>query len=339
MPATTYGDINQRTAAWAMTDMLEHARPVCVIAQFGQVKPIPANKSQTVKFRRPVPFAPALTPLTEGVTPATHKVLYQDVSVTLGQYGDIAEITDVVHDVAEDPVLSDATMLSGEQAGATLEQITWGVVRGGTTVFYANGASRSAVNTVISLNRQRKVTRYLKSMKAKKFTKILAPSVNIGTKPIEASYVAVAHTVLEADIRSLPGFKTVAEYGTRSPISEYEIGSVEDCRYVLSPDLGGWPSAGGAPGGTVESTNGTAADVYPIIYLGEEAFGVTPLKNHMVDAKSNMPIKPTVINPNSVDKSDPLGQRGFVGWKAYFAAVRLNETWMARVEVAASSLG
>ena len=53
---------------------------------------------------------------------------------------------------------------------------------------------------------------------------------------------------------------------------------------------------------------------------------------------SNMAIKPTVINPGTIDKSDPLGQRGYVGWKTYFNAVRLNETWLARLEVAASAL-
>lgn len=338
MAQTTYGDISQRTAAYAMTEMLKNTMPVNILAMFGQSKPIPANKAETVKFRRPIPFSPATTPLVEGVTPTARVMQYEDVQVTLQQYGDVVVITDKVADLSEDPVLADATRELGKQAGGTLEQIVYNVVKGGTTVFYANGASRAAVNTVLSLNKQRKVTRYLKDMKAKKFTSILAPSVNIGTKPIEASYIAVAHTNLEADIRNLAGFVPVAEYGQRSPVCEHEIGSVEDVRYVLSPDLDGFANAGGTPGGTVESTGGSAADVYPILYFGEEAFGVTPLRNKMVDAKSNMPITPSVINPGTATKDDPLGQRGYAGWKAYFAAVRLNETWMARLEVAASAL-
>ena len=338
MTQTTYGSINQRTAAWAIKEMLNNAMPVNVLALFGQSKPIPANKAETVKFRRAIPFTPATTPLVEGVTPTARAMQYEDIPVTLAQYGDVVVITDKVADLAEDPVLADATRELGKQAGATLEQLVYGVVKGGTTVFYANGASRAAVNTVLSLNKQRKVTRYLNAMKAKKFTSILAPSVNIGTKPIEAAYIAVAHTNLGADIRNLAQFVPVAQYGQRSPLCEYEIGSVEDVRYVLSPDLAGWADVGGTPGGTVESTGGSAADVYPILYFGEEAFGVTPLRNKMVDAKSNMPITPSVINPGTIDKSDPLGQRGYAGWKAWFAAVRLNETWMARLEVAASAL-
>ena len=339
MTRTTYGDINQRTAAYAYHTMLEHAEPVSVLGKFGDTKPIPRNTSEQVKFRRPIPFTAAVTPLQEGITPNARHMLYEDVTVTLEQFGDLVTITDRVHDMLEDPVLNDASMMSGENAGRTLEQVIYGAVRGGTTVFYSNGSSRSAVNTPISLNKQRKVTRYLKAMKAKKFTRILSGSVNIATTPIEAAYIAVAHTNLEADIRNMAGFVPVAKYGQRTPVCEYEIGTVEDVRYVLSPDLAGFADSGGAAGGNVETTSGTLADVYPVLIFGMHAYGLTPLKNsNTPNMTSNMAIKPTVINPGTIDKSDPLGQRGYVGWKTYFNAVRLNETWLARLEVAASAL-
>jgi N4-gp56 family major capsid protein len=81
----------------------------------------------------------------------------------------------------------------------------------------------------------------------------------------------------------------------------------------------------------VLSTTGTSADVYPVLILGQDAYGVVPLKG-----QSSM--SPTVLNPNTPSKSDPLGQRGYVGWKTWFNAVRLNETWMSRLEVAATNL-
>jgi N4-gp56 family major capsid protein len=338
MTINTYGDISQRTAAWAATEMLKHAEPVNILSQFGVTKPIPRNKAETVKFRRPIPFAPATTPLQEGVTPSAGTIRYEDVTVTLLQFGDVKVITDKVQDLAEDPVLSDASMLAGEQSGATLEQIIYGVVKGGTSVFYTNGSSRSAVNTPISLAKQRKVTRYLKRMKARKFTRILSGSVNIGTRPVEAAYIAVCHTDLESDVRNLAGFLSVAEYGQRQPICEQEIGSVEDVRYIMSPDLDAWFDAGGDATTVAVSTGGTKADVYPILYFGMEAYGLTPLKNAKINGKSNQAITPTVIQPGTISASDPLGQRGYVGWKAWFNAVRLNETWMARLESAASAL-
>jgi N4-gp56 family major capsid protein len=338
MVGSAYGDISQRTAAYAYTEMLKNTEPVLVLSKFGKVKPIPKNKSETVKFRRVIPFTPVLTPLQEGITPTSHGIKYEDVTVALLQWGEVVTITDKVQDIAEDPVLSDATKEAGRNAGRTLEQVIWGVVKGGTSVFYANGLARTAVNTPITLNRQRAVTRFLKAQKAEKFTEILSGSPNIGTSPMEAAYVCVGHTDLESDIRNMAGFVPTAKYGQRTVISPYEIGQVEDVRYVLSPDLQSIPSAGGAPGTTVVSTNGTAADIYPLLYFGMEAFGLTPLKNSKGVDGSNLAITPTVVQPNTPDKSDPLGQRGFVGWKTWFNAVRLNENWMARVEVAASTL-
>lgn len=339
MSVNTYGDISQRTAAYAMADMLDHARPVNILAAFGQSKPIPRNKAETVKFRRRIPFTAATTPLQEGVTPTARNIRFEDVTVSLLQWGEVVVITDKVNDLSEDPVLKEATEEAGENAGRTFEQVIWGVVKGGTSVFYSNGASRSSVNTPISLTKQRAIVRYLKAMKAKKFTKILAPSVNIGTRPVEAAYIAIGHTDLESDIRGMSGFKAVAEYGTRQPISEYEVGSVEDVRYILSPDLPSLADSGSNTLNGMVSSGGTYTDVYPVIYLGMEAYGLTPLKGAKgPDGKNNMAIVPTVINPDTRDKSDPLGQRGYVGWKAWFNAVRLNETWMARLECSATQL-
>jgi N4-gp56 family major capsid protein len=45
-----------------------------------------------------------------------------------------------------------------------------------------------------------------------------------------------------------------------------------------------------------------------------------------------------VLNPGTPSKSDPMGQRGYVSWKAYFTAVILNQNWMARLEVAVTAL-
>ncbi|MEO1169927.1 MAG: N4-gp56 family major capsid protein [Pseudomonadota bacterium] len=332
MANATYGDIGTRTAAYAEKKFLTNAERVEVLAKLGLVRAIPKNSTDTIKFRRSVLFSPATTPLVEGVTPTPGAIQFVDVTGQVSQYGDLYGITDHVDDMSEDPVLNEMMELAGEQAGQTLEQIIYGAVKAGTSVYYANGASRAAVNTAYSLDDQRKAIRYLKSQNAKKFTSILAPGVNkIGTTPIEAAYVGVCHTDLEADIRSLAGFTPVAEYGSMKPMCAEEFGAVEDVRYVCSPQLDPWADAGGTPGSAVLSTSGSAADVYPILIFGKEAFGTVALRG----AKS---MKPTVINPGRVDKSDPLGQRGYVGWKTYFLALILNQTWMTRIEVGASAL-
>lgn len=331
---TTYGEISQRTAAWAATEMLSHAEPVIVLGKFGMTKPLPKNTANVAKFRRPVPFGAATTPLQEGVTPSAQKMAYEDVEATMRQYGRPIEITDFVVDISEDPVLKDASMLAGEQAGLTMEMVCYGVVKAGTSVHYANGTARTDVNTPISLSKQRAVTRSLKAQKAMKITKILDGSPNYATRAIEASYIAATHSDVESDIRNMAGFIPTAEYGSRQVVCPEEIGSIEDVRYVLSPEMEPWDDGGGTKAGsgtTMVSTSGTSSDVYPVLFFGKEAFGHVPLKGPRA-------ITPMVLNPGTPSKSDPMGQRGYVSWKAYYTAVILNETWMARLECAVTDL-
>lgn len=331
---TQYGDINQRTAAYAAVDMLDYAQAVIVLGNFGDTKPMPMNKADTVKFRRMVPFTAASTPLVEGITPTAQKMSYQDVTAILKEYGASIEITDKVVLLNEDPVLKNASELCGDQAGRTVEAVTYGVLKAGTSVFYANGAARNQVNTPISLNKLRAVSRSLMNQKAKRITKILNPSTDYGTAPVEAAYVGCAHTHCASDIRNLPGFIPVAAYGNRTVLCPEEIGTVEDFRFVLSADLGAFADAGGTKGASgvnMFSTTGTSADVFPIIIFGQSAFATVPLKGEGA-------IVPMVLNPGTPSKSDPLGQRGYVSWKTWFTAVILNDNWMTRLEVAVTDL-
>lgn len=333
MPTTDYGTVNQCTAAWAAREMLAHAEPVLVLSKFGLSKPLPMNRAKTASFRRPIPFdaTPTTRLLQEGVTPPSVQMTYEDVTVTLNQYGGLVEISDVVNDQAEDPVLKDSAMMAGEQAAETIENVIWGVVRGGTNVLYANGATRLAVNTALTSSKLRAATRALRRQRGRPITKIMDSTPNWATRSVEGGFVAVGHTDLESDIRNIPGFIAVADYGSRQPLCPEEIGTVESIRFVLSPVLTPFANAGGAAGTTVLSTGGTSADVYPLLVFARESFGLVALKGKYA-------IEPSVINPGLKSKSDPLGQRGYVGWKTYFAALVLNEAWQIRIEVAASAL-
>ena len=332
MATTDYGTISQRTAAWATKEMLAHAEPILVLSKFGQNRPVPKNNANAVKFRRPVPYAISLTPLTEGVAPTAQTLTYDDVPVTLAQYGGVTKITDVVADLAEDPVLKDAAMLSGEQAAETVEMVTWGAVKAGTSViFVGDDTARANVNEALDLATLRKAVRALKSARGKPVTSMLSGSVNVGTKPVEGGYVAFGHTDLEADVRDLAGFIPTADYGSRQPLCPEEVGTVENVRIILSPLLTPFLAAGNATLNGMLSAGGSKVDVYPFLVVAKEAYGVVPLKG----AKS---ITPSVLNPGTPSKSDPLGQAGYVGWKTYYASKILNETWIQRIEVGATDL-
>lgn len=327
-----YGDsgISPRVNVYAARKMLSHAEAVIVLGKMGMTTPMPKNKSQTIKWRRPVPFTAKTIPLAEGVTPDSDVFDYEDVTGNLNQYGQVIEITDVIEDTHEDPVLNDISQQAGENVGRTTEAIAYGVLKAGTSIYYANDSARADVNTAISLNRIRAVIRGLKAQKAKPITKMLAASTEYETRAVEPAYVCVAHTDCDPDIRSLPGFKPVVEYGQYKPICPEELGMVENVRFVTSADLGPIEGAGSSTTNGMVATGGSV-DIYPYLFFGQEAFGHVPLRGYGS-------VEPSIINANTKTKDDPLGQRGKVGWKTWYTCVRLNENWMARLESAVTDL-
>jgi N4-gp56 family major capsid protein len=327
MTTTAYGDISPRTAAYAEKELLKRGLPYLVLEKFGQAKPLPANNSKVIKFRRYEALSTTPVTLTEGVTPAGSQLSVTDVTATLAQYGDKVSITDVVMDTHEDPVLNEAVTVLGEQAAQMIEKMRFGVLKAGTNVLYANGAARNAVNTAISVTVQRRAVRALKRQNGRTITSIVRSTPAFGTENVAPGFVGLIHPDLEADVRAMPGFVPAEKYGQTTPW-ENEIGKVDEVRYVSSTIFEPWSDAGGAKG-TMLSTGGTAADVYPVLYLARDAYGIVALKGAYA-------VTPMVVNPKPSD-SDPLAQRGHAGWKAMQTCVILNDAWMVRAEVAATA--
>ncbi|HOW46168.1 MAG TPA: N4-gp56 family major capsid protein [Rubrivivax sp.] len=324
---TVYGDISPRTAAYAEKELLKRGLPFLVIEKFGQAKTLPDHSSKVIKFRRYSALPTTPVALTEGVTPAGQTLAATDVTATLSQYGDRTMITDVILDTHEDPVLNEAIALCGEQAAQMIEKMRFGILKAGTNVQYANGAVRTAVNTPISITLQRRATRALKRQNARFITSIVRSTPSYGTENVAPGYVALIHPDCEGDVRSMTGFTPAEKYGSITPW-ENELGKVEDVRYVTSTVFEPWADGGGAKG-TMLSTTGTNADVYPVLYVARDAYGIVALKGMFA-------VTPMVVNPKPSD-SDPLAQRGHVAWKAMQTAVILNDLFMVRGEVAATA--
>lgn len=335
-------------------EILKHAIPQEVLGRVGasSKKMIPKNVGDTIIFRRWLPKGsttanpniwsvdPVAHSLVEGETPNSDQIIAQDITVTLQEYGVLYRFSNRVVDMYEDNIPPEMKRLTGERMGLLMEMIRYGVLKAGTNVYRSgNVASRSLVNGLVSANLLRNVARGLSSNRAMKITSILSASVDVGTQPVEAAFIACCHTDLEADYRSqLSGFIHVSEYGNRKPIHPNELGSWEQFRFVTSPELNPYLLAGATATASTRLANGVPntagtelCDVYPILVLSEECFGDVMLRG--VEGWDV-----TMIAANTKTKDDPLGQRGYVGASTYMTAVRLNEQWLCVVEVAASSL-
>lgn len=331
MALTTYGDISPRTAAYAVAAMLKRALPYLVIEKFGQSFPIPNNSTKSAKFRRYEALPKATVPLVEGVTPQGKTLTYTDVTATLNQYGDFVPLTDVIADTHEDPVFREAQEVISEQAAQTVEAIRYGVIKAGTNVYYSGSGitARTNVVTIPTQGELRKIVRGLKRQNAGFITKMTSSSPNYKTEAIRQCFVGLTHVDTESDYRGVSGFLDAKDYAA-APISEFEFGTVEGIRLIQSTVFESFPDAGGSTSGKI-TTSGTKGDIYPTLIIAKDAYGLVPLKG-----KDS--ISPIVLNPGQPSDSDPLGQRGYVGWKLMTTAVILNELFMARLESCATEL-
>lgn len=341
----TYSLVPSRNLIMAEREMLKHAMPIKVLSTFGMQKQIPQNKTDTVVFRRALPIdagsngAPNITAsnylLQEGVTPGSRTISYQDVQVTLQQYGVLMKLSRKAENMYEDDIPGDMVKLVGEHMASLEELIAYGVVRGGTNVVYANGTARTSVNTAVTLNKLRQCARQLEAAFAQLVTEKLAASVNYGTSAVEPAYLVFIHTDMEADFRNLTGFVPVAKYGSQKPVHEREVGAVERFRIITSPYFKPFLAGGGTitAGAFLSNggTTGTTADVYPTMVVAQEAWGQVALKGMGA-------IEPIYLPAKQITHANPMGQFGYVGANFYKNAVRLNENWMVRLESACSAL-
>lgn len=328
-----YGDISPRVGLYAVANFLVHAQPTLILERFAMTQAVPKNTGQVIKWRRPIPFDISTEQLVEGITPAPMGLSFEDVTGVLAQYGQWIPFTDVIQDTHEDELLKTMTQLAGEQAGLTKERILWNMMIGGTNAIYSGDAeSRDEVEAPLALEDLRLVQRTLKVAMAKPITKMVDASPRIATQPVAPAYIGIGHTNLEQDLRDMPGFVPRENYAsTTTLLSEFEIGKVEDLRIILSPHFTYFAGAG-ASGATGVLTTGGNADVYPLVFFGQDAFAATPLKGQ---DSANVGVK----NPKMASgDTDPLGQRGYVAWKFWYSAVRLNEAYIVRVETAVSAL-
>ena len=347
-----YSSAASRNLIRAAQDMLAHAQPITVLGDFGTQREMPQNATDTLVFRRTLPFSASATGTTiegsvryqgtpqitaqnfvlgEGATPAANTITFQDVTVTLQQYGLLFKFSSKVELLYEDDIPGEMVKLTGETMAEVLELVRYGVLRAGSTVIYSNGSSRSAVNTVVSLNALRKAARTLEANRAKRVTQRLAPGVNYATRAVQPAFIVFVHTDAVADIRNLPGFTKVEEYGNFKPIHDMEIGACEDFRFIKSPLLTAFAASGSSTLNGCLSVGASNVDVYPFLIIGEDAWGQVALKGMNS-------IKPTVLKSQNINHANPLGQFGYVGASTWFAAVRLNEAWMARIECGVTAL-
>lgn len=275
--------------------------------KFSQKKPIPKGQGRTVNFRKLGKLAPALVPLTEGVTPDGNLASKSNITGTVEQYGDYMTFSDRVDFEEIDPVLEGYAVEQGYQAKETMDIIVREILSAGTNVMYAGGRlSRSALTAadVFTIRDSRKIVRFFRKNHVK------------GVLP-NGDYAAFISPDTAFDIMDDPDFEKAMDYGNNvKPMMENEIGRLFRVRYFEVVNAKVFEDAAAA--GTL--------DVHASIFIGRNAYGTTEIEGRGAP-------KVIIKGLGSAGTNDPLNQRQTQGWKLdAFGAIRLEETAIMRYE-------
>lgn len=309
---STGNDLSPEMKTFYDKALLYAAQAQLVHHQFGQKRPIPKNGGKTIEFRKFTPLAKALTPLTEGVTPAGNQLDVTAITATVSQYGDFIALSDVLELTAIDNVVLETTKLLGDQAGLTMDTIVRDILVAGTNVMYApkinaSTGAETAVTSRANLDATAVLTVDL-------VQQVVARLRAVNTPRINGSYVAIIHPFAEYDIMRDPEWIDPHKYKDTTNLYEGEIGMISGVRFVESTEAKIWRGTG-CPSGL---------SVFGTLFFGENAYGVTDVEGGGLQT--------IVKQKGSAGTADPLDQRSSVGWKAIETAEILMQPYMIRVE-------
>lgn len=324
--------------------LLKRAQAVEVTSRFGRQVQMPKNNSDTYISRRWLPHGgTSANPntffnnvtgdraaayanahlATEGVTATPETITPVDYPVVIQQYTCLYGYTDKTYNLYEDDVPAEMIKLVGERMTLVNEMVNYGVLKATTNQYYGgSGTSVATVDGAITLSMIRDMVRGLQAEHCGMVTSVLKASPNYATEAVAGGYVALVSTDLEPDVRDLAGFVPAEKYASGTPMKN-ELGKVERVRFISTPDFPARLDAGASVGATgLYSTSASNIDVYQFIVMGEDAWSQIAVRG--LDS-----MDPTHLPPGRKDKSDPNGQRGYVGCAWWKAAMVENDGWLA----------
>lgn len=282
--------------------VLENLRPNLLFAKIGKL-PLPTDGFDSISWARPNKINVNVTNATlqEGVTPASQAFAYSIISAKPTQYGIYVTLSDRLLRAAPTNIISEATEEVGSTMALIIDQVVQTEVMAGTNVIYGGGKSNRTSVTATDKMTADLVRRSVTRMRAR------------NARPADGKFfTCIVHTFQYGDLQeNTPNnvWMEWSKYTTPDKLMAGEVGALYGARIVQTSNVQKFASS---------------VDVYPALMLGKNAYGV------MDFAKLSNHYNP----PGSAGTADPIAQRATIGSKIDFAAKRLDEDSMDRIETA-----
>jgi N4-gp56 family major capsid protein len=321
MPNTGTEQVTAAVNAYLVKELLSRAYPYFVHVLWAEVKDLPRNAGETIKFRRYTNLTAATTALTQGVDPASEQLAITDVTASPLIYGNVITTTDFLDMTVIENLNMEIARLLGDNMGDTIDQLTRNVIQAGSTVQYASTATdRATITSGMKLNSTeiREAVRTLQGNNAKYITETIDPSNGFNTSPVPACFVGILSEDTLYDLEDDPDWVPYEEYaqvGRR--LGDFEEGKIGRVRFVNA--------------GSNAKTWSSTVTVHGTLIIGREFYGISRI------AGEEMAMIVKSSKDNTTDTSNPLNLRSTAAWKITFVAKILNDNFGVRIEHAVSS--
>ena len=317
-------------------ELLENARGQHYFAQFGKKTSLPKGRGKTVEWRKWDTIPAETATLQEGVTPDGKKLGQTNITASVSQYGDYAEISDVLELTYVDDVILGATEEFAAAGAETMDIVIRNAVESdltsGTSVVFAPKTTGDSAGTVPTARKTVSTTTEGVTTVTTQgvdgdcvitptlINKIVTMLKKNKAPKINGDYIAIIHPSVAMDLRESQGWMNAHQYAQPEEIYNGEIGKLHGVRFIESTNAKVW--------GASDSSTNSGVAVYSTYIFGKDAWGVVDPEG----AGMEMIVK----GRGSGGTADPLDQRSTVGYKFATAAKVLYPERIIRLESASS---
>ena len=173
-----------------------------------------------------------------------------------------------------------------------------------------------------------------------KQTKVISGSRMIDTRTISSGRVMYIGSELESTVKKLvdpfsnPAFVPVHQYANAGEILNGEIGTVDQFRIVVVPEMLHWAGEGAAVGTNPGyRASAGAYDVFPMLVVGDASFTTIGFQTDGKTVKFKITTK--MPGKETADRTDPYGETGFSSIKWYYGTLILRPERLAVIKTVA----
>jgi N4-gp56 family major capsid protein len=307
MAAVTRNDLNSGVLqTWLSRQVLKNFEPNLYFHKAGK-KPDTPSGYNTIGWAKFTQIADTSvtegTTSNDGTTPNDTAFNATVITATPVQYRIVVTLSDMLIELNVINFLTGAAMEVGAAMARKIDKVIQTTIMAGTNVIYGGGNSART-----QLDASDVMTASLLNKASAKLENWYAPK-------IDGFYVAFIHSYQLYDLRNEAGvgnWLEVNKYARPEQIFKGEIGMLNGIRVILAPFI---------------QTFASTVTVYPALVVGAGAYGVAEFQTLR-----------SYVTPAVSSDSDPLAQRRKVGSKIAFAAKRLQENAMIRIETGATAI-